>query len=133
MIPSKRIARITGPVLIALAPTEAANLGAFTGNPAPVVYLNGARLFAAGVAILQAHPRWAADWTALVTLTGWGMVALGLYRMAAPAGPLAAQGPATSAALAALFVMSLVLTWRGYVREARVASLAHGHEPGTRT
>jgi len=48
MANSRQIARIVGPALIALGITEAINIDIFTGNAAPVVYLNGTLLFVAG-------------------------------------------------------------------------------------
>ncbi len=115
---SKRIARILGPVLIALPVTEGVNLHAFAENPAPVVYLNGTLLFTAGVAIVQAHGRWRAGWSALVTLAGWGMVLAGVYRMAWPAGPQAMENAETYGLLAVLLAVGIVLTWQGYSRRA---------------
>jgi hypothetical protein len=111
---ARRIARIAGPSLVALGITEAANIDAFAGNPAPVVYLNGTLLLVAGVAIVQAHGRWARDWTALVTLTGWALVLGGLWRMIAPAAPQLSAGPATYGLLAAIAAIGGVLSWRGY-------------------
>lgn len=113
---SWRIARIAGPVLVVLAPTEALNLPAFAGNPAPVVYLNGTLLLAGGVTILQAHASWAPDWRSLITLLGWALVVGGLYRMVLPAGPQAVESPASLALLAVLFLIGLVLSWQGYRR-----------------
>jgi len=109
-----RIARIAGPGLLALAPTEGLNLEVFAGNPPPLVYLNGTLLFVGGVAILQAHGRWSRDWRGLITLAGWVLVAGGLYRMIAPTAPQLGPGTATWAVLAVLTVVGLVLTWRGY-------------------
>jgi hypothetical protein len=114
---AKRIARIAGPSLIALAITEAVNIDVFAGNAAPVVYLNGTLLFVAGVAVVQAHNRWARDWSLLVTLTGWVLLLGGLWRMIAPAAPQLSRGPATYGLLAVLVALGAVLTWRGYDRE----------------
>ena len=114
MTPSHRIARILGPVLAVLAPTEAMNLSAFAGNPAPVVYLNGTLLLTAGVAILQAHARWTPRWTSLITLLGWAMTVAGVYRMAFPRGPRAYASPGTYILLTLLFVVGAVLSWQGY-------------------
>src|SRR6476659_755834 len=47
----------------------------------PVVYLSGTLMFVAGLAIVRVHNRWAANWTVLVTLTGWFFLCLGLFRM----------------------------------------------------
>ncbi len=119
MEPARRIARIAGPVLVALAPTEAYNLRLFEGHTAPTVYMNGALLFTAGVAILQVHRRWDPDWTTLITLLGWAFSVGGFYRMVAPTGPQAVDGFGAYAVMIVLFVVGLVLTWQGYRRQVR--------------
>lgn len=119
---SRRIARILGPVAIALAVTEWANMDIFAAQTAPVVYLNGTVLFACGVAILQAHARWRADWTALVTLTGWLITIAGLWRMAMPGATQAADGPATNVMFVIIALAGAVMTWGGYRPAASRAS-----------
>jgi amino acid transporter len=110
----RRIARILGPVLVALTLTEAPNLRLFDGNPAPVVYLDGTLLLIAGVAILQAYARWSWSLSSLVTLSGWAFVIAGLYRMAFPAANQLAEGPGTWAVFALLLVIGGLLTFKGY-------------------
>lgn len=111
---SKRIARILGPVLAVLAVTEGLNIRVFAGNPAQVVFLNGTLLFAAGVAILQAHARWSWSLATLVTVAGWFLLIGGLYRMIAPTAPQLAEGAATWAVLAMLGLTGALLTLKGY-------------------
>ena len=82
---STHIAKLLGPALVALAITEGINLHVFQDIPAAVVYLNGALLFIAGVAILRVHNVWTTEWPVLVTLTGWFSVLLGITRMTVPA------------------------------------------------
>ncbi|WP_374575485.1 hypothetical protein [Phenylobacterium sp.] len=112
----RRIARILGPVIVAVALSEAANMDIFAEQTAPVVYLNGAVLFTAGVAILQAHAAWRRDWTVLITLAGWVLAAAGLYRLIWPRAVQATEGPATTAALLLLAAAGAYLCWRGYRR-----------------
>lgn len=83
---------------------------------APVVYLNGALLFVAGLAIVRAHRRLRLDWTLLIPLSGWCALALGLARMAFPDSIQAAvfQGPATYGLLAVVFLVGAVLTVAAY-------------------
>ena len=111
---SRTIARILGPVCLVLAPTEWWNLEVFAAQTAPVVYLNGTLLLAAGVAILQAHSGWRRDWTVLVTLAGWGLALAGLARMIAPAAPQVAPGPVADGVLLLILAAGAVLTFRGY-------------------
>jgi hypothetical protein len=111
---SRRIARIAGPTAIALAVTESANMHIFAAQTAPVVYLNGTLLFVAGVAMVQAHNRWSRGWPLLVTLFGWGVLALGLARMMAPEAAQAGDGPATRAIFVALLALGGLLSFLGY-------------------
>jgi hypothetical protein len=113
---SRRIARIVGPTAIALSTTEAVNMHIYAAQIAPVVYLNGALLFVGGVAIVQAHNRWSLGWPLLVTLTGWGVTALGLYRLIAPEAPQVAEGTMTTAIFIALFALGGALSFFGYRR-----------------
>lgn len=111
---ARTIARIAGPSLIALAATEWLNMDIFAQQTAPVVYLNGTLLLVGGVAILQAHSRWNRGWPVMVTLTGWLILALGLYRMIAPEAPQAQDDPATDLVFVALAVLGAVLSIKGY-------------------
>lgn len=112
----RRIARILGPVIVAVALSEAANMDIFTEQAAPIVYLNGAILFTAGVAILQAHAAWRRDWTVLITLAGWALTAAGLFRLIWPRAPQATEGAPTTAALLLLAGVGAYLSWQGYRR-----------------
>lgn len=129
---ARRIARIAGPGLVALGPTEGLNLDAFAGNPAPVVYLNGTLLFVGGIAILQAHARWSLNWTVLVTLVGWVLCLGGLYRMIAPAAPQLAPGPMTWAVLVTLTLVGGVLSFNGFWPERSSTRPSPAKPPASR-
>lgn len=111
---SRRIARIAGPTAIAVAATESANMHIFAAQTAPVIYLNGTLLFVGGVAIIQAHNRWCWGSPLLVTLTGWGVAALGLARMIVPEAVTVQEGPFTKAVFVALLALGGLLSWLGY-------------------
>ena len=111
---TRTIARIAGPVWIALAATEWMSMGIFVQQTAPVVYLNGTLLLVAGVAILQAHNRWRGGWPLLVTLNGWMLAALGLLRMVAPQATQATAGLTTNLIFVALLALGAALTFKGY-------------------
>jgi hypothetical protein len=111
---SRIIARIVGPSLIALAGTEAINMGIYAAQIAPVVYLNGTLTFVAGIAILQAHPVWKWDWRLLVTLSGLMLTAVGLFRMIWPEAHQASEGPAINGVFALLILAGAILTFQGY-------------------
>lgn len=99
-----------------LAATEAFNMPIFAAQTAPVVYLNGTLLFVAGVAIVQAHNRWRWGWPLLVTLSGWGILVVGLVRMISPGAPQAVEGPVTDAVFVALLALGVGLSVLGYRR-----------------
>jgi hypothetical protein len=87
----------------------------------PVVYLSGVLMFVGGLAIVRAHNRWTADWTVLVTLSGWFLLLLGLFRMFA-AGQYQAASANTNATVfmileGMLLVIGLVITFKAYRRE----------------
>ncbi|MEO8758360.1 MAG: hypothetical protein ABI398_11500 [Devosia sp.] len=113
---SRRFAGLIGPTLMALAGSEALNMDIYAAQAAPVVYLNGTILFVAGLAIVRGHNRWGWSWALLVTLTGWGAMTLGLYRMFTPRAPQAAEGMATNLMLAALFLVGAILSFVAYIR-----------------
>jgi hypothetical protein len=112
--PTRSIARILGPALLAIGLTEELNLDAFAGNPAPVVYLDGTILFIAGLAIVQAHNVWSRAGSILVTVTGWACVLGGLFRMADPRAQQLSGGPVTSAVFGLILVAGGLLAWQGY-------------------
>jgi hypothetical protein len=113
---SRLLARILGPTLAVLAITEAVNLPLLAANAPGVIYLNGTLLFLSGVAIVQAHNRWVWAWPLALTLSGWTMLAAGLYRMIAPAGPQAGGTPGTYAILAVIAIVGATMSWQGYLR-----------------
>ncbi len=71
MTHSRHLAGLIGPAMVGLGVTEAINMDVFANQIAPVVYLNGAILFVAGLAIVRAHNLWAWRWPDIMTLTGW--------------------------------------------------------------
>lgn len=113
---SKNLAAFVGPVLVAITVSEALNIRIFATNTAPVVYLNGTILFAAGFAIVRIHPRWKPDWTSAVTLTGWLLVLLGLSRMLMPEAQMLAPRSAIWAGIAVVLALGCFLTFKGYGR-----------------
>src|SRR6187200_3430697 len=84
----------------------------------PVVYLSGALLFVAGLAIVRAHNVWRRDWTVLVTLSGWFFLLLGLFRMFAAGLYQRSSANASSMFFmmleGILFVLGLIMTFKAY-------------------
>jgi hypothetical protein len=114
MTGSKELAGLIGPTIVALAVTEAMNFEIFASQIAPVVYLSGAILFVAGLAIVRAHNRWTWRWPVIITLVGWAAVFGGLWRMAVPEAPQAGANTATHALLAAIGAVGALLSAVAY-------------------
>lgn len=85
---SRQLAGLIGPTLVAVVAAELPFVQPHLyDQQTPVgVYGSGMLMFVAGLAILRAHHHWAANWTVLVTLTGWGALLLGLVRMFTASG-----------------------------------------------
>ena len=114
MTDSRKLAGVIGPVMIAAGVTEAMHMDIFEAQIAPVVYLNGLILFAAGLMLVRAHNRWVRSWPVLITLIGWAVLFAGLYRMIAPDAPQATATPATYAMLAVITLIGAFLSYKAY-------------------
>ena len=105
MAPSRQLAGLLSPSLIAVSSTESMNLEIFSNTSAHLVYLNGLLLFVAGLSIVRVHNVWTTDWPVLVTLMGWLFLLGGLIRMIAPVSTQqAAQHPAAVLALTSVLL-----------------------------
>jgi len=120
-MPSKQLAGLIGPTLVALGATEALNIHIFENQIAAVVYLNGTILFVVGLALVRAHNRWSWRWPTLITVTGWVLLAGGLYRMIAPEAPQAPANAGSYVALLAIVAIGVFLSFKGYGPEAAQA------------
>src|SRR4051812_4098903 len=114
---TKQLAGLIGPTLVAIGATEALNINIFENQIAPVVYLNGTILFIVGLALVRAHNRWAWRWPTFITVTGWVLLAGGLYRMIAPETPPATASVASYTMFSAIVLIGLFLTYKGYSLE----------------
>ena len=118
---SKQLAGLIGPSLIAITISETMNYHIWANNIAPVIHLNGALLFVAGLSIVRAHNHWVRGWPVMVTLVGWFAILVGLFRMFAP--ELYLQGVQntqnTSAVIAGTMIVlaiGIFLTFKAYGR-----------------
>lgn len=114
MTDSRQLAGLIGPTMVALGVTEAINMDVFANQIAPVVYLNGAILFVAGLALVRAHNLWTWRWPIIITLTGWVALIVGLWRMAVPDAPQAAENVVTYVVLAAIGAIGAILSVKAY-------------------
>jgi hypothetical protein len=116
MTDTKQLAGLIGPTMIAIGITEAMNMDVFANQIAPVVYLNGAILFVAGLAVVRANNLWTWRWPVIITLTGWITLGIGLWRMAVPDAPQAAENVVTYVVLATIGAIGVILSVKAYGR-----------------
>ena len=120
---SKQIGGLVGPTIVAmiLAEFPLVQPQLYDAQIPPVVYLSGTLLFVGGLAIVRGHNQWARNWTVLITLAGWILLFLGLFRMFFASAYL--QGAATTRTTTfmllevVLVVVGLIITFNSYRRE----------------
>lgn len=85
------IARLMGPVLVVAGATMLFNAKAFRdigreflASPA-LIFIAGFLALVMGLAIVNTHNVWAADWPVIITVFGWLAVLGGVLRMGFPA------------------------------------------------
>ena len=122
---SKRIAGLLGPTIVAMVVAEfpLVQPHLYDAQIPPVVYLSGVLMFVAGLAVVRAHNHWAANWTVLITLSGWFFLLLGLVRMFA-ASAYQRGSARTSATVfivleGILLVGGLIMTFKAYTRDGK--------------
>lgn len=126
MQPVVFIARLIGPLFVVLGVGILLNqklyadmIGQAVLVPV-VIYLFGVMALLAGLAILNVHRAWTADWRVLITILGWLLVIAGIVRIALPgiAASLALTLYTGTAAMAIVGIIVLVvggyLTFEGY-------------------
>jgi uncharacterized MnhB-related membrane protein len=120
------IAKLVGPMLVVVSvgmltnqDTYHAIIGEFLHSGA-LVYLSGLLSLLAGIAIVNAHNAWRAEWSVIITILGWLMVIGGIVRIVFPdfTVRLGATAYGSLAAVVIVGVIGLViggfLTFRGY-------------------
>ena len=120
------IARLIGPLFVAIGIDMLVNptfyaVAVGEGAHSPVlIAISGMATLLAGIAILNAHHAWTADWRVLVTLIGWLFIIAGLIRLILPTvaervAPAVYSGPAAEiVAGAVVLVIGAVLSFGGY-------------------
>ena len=122
MTNSKRIGELLGPTLMVMVASEFPIIQPhlYDEQIPPVVYLSGVLMFIAGLAIVRSHNLWQRDWTLLITLCGWFLLAFGLFRMFAASFYRLATGNTNSLFFmiveCILFAIGFLITWKSYVR-----------------
>ncbi|MEO1167661.1 MAG: hypothetical protein AAFW97_03000 [Pseudomonadota bacterium] len=111
---SRNIAAIMGPTIMASTALETLNFHIWDGIHATTVFNNGIMWFMGGLAVVWFHNLWVRDWRVIVTLLGWMSVLAGLFRMAFPDGPQAANEGGTFIIIGLLFAAAAVISWKAY-------------------
>jgi len=107
------IAKILGPTLLILSISEYRSISIWTDVHPTVVYLNGMFWFVAGLAIVVLQPV-CNDWSVVITILGWMIIILGAFRMFFPRAKQAGKGIFSTIILSILFLLGLLLTYKGY-------------------
>jgi hypothetical protein len=91
MSASKYIARLIGPLFLVMGlgmmaePDTVRALSAEFLSNLSLIYLAGMLALVAGLAIVNAHNLWVADWRIIITILGWLSVIGGVIRLLFPA------------------------------------------------
>jgi hypothetical protein len=119
MTNSKKLAGLIGPVIIAVTLSETINAPIWAGNTAASVHLNGTLLFIAGLSIVRSHNYWVRSWPVWITLAGWFIIALGLFRMFAPGMQLMAAKHTMMITVITMLLLAvgIFLTFKAYTRD----------------
>ncbi len=126
MATSILIAKLIGPVLLVAAIAMLADAKdlqemarEFLKNRA-LIYVTGVLAMLGGLAIVNNHNIWIADWAVIITLFGWAMIIGGAVRMALPSA-VRSIGGAMMASLTMIRVsgagwalIGAFLTYKGY-------------------
>jgi uncharacterized membrane protein len=120
------IARLIGPVFVVIglgmllnATFYAAAVGEGAKSPV-LIAVSGIATLLGGVAILNAHHDWTADWRVLITLIGWLFIIAGIVRLVLPTvaetvAPVVYSGPAAEMVAGAIvLVVGAILGFAGY-------------------
>ena len=126
MATSVLIAKLIGPILLVAAIAMLADAKdlqemarEFLKDRA-LIYVTGVLVMLGGLAIVNNHNDWIADWRIIITLFGWAMIVGGAVRMALPSavrsiGGAMMEHPALIRISGAVWVLvGAFLTYKGY-------------------
>ncbi|NIJ52681.1 hypothetical protein FHS68_001851 [Dyadobacter arcticus] len=112
---STQIAGLLGPILMVISTSEYFNFKIWRTVDPTVVVLNGLVIFIGGLAIIRYHNFWIANWTLIITISGWLIFTLGTYRMLFPSQKQLQQNKTTNLILFVIFFVGCFLTSRVYL------------------
>jgi hypothetical protein len=112
--PAVLIARLVGPVFLAIGLGTLINAGFYVGaiqegaHSPTLVYLSGVASLLAGLAILNAYRAWTGNWRVIVTIIGWLCAIGGVIRIVVPR---AIEGAATTiySGTTALMIVGIIV------------------------
>jgi hypothetical protein len=117
MPPAVFIARLAGPLFLVAGvgilldgAVYSAMIAEAVRSPT-LIYFSGLSAFVPGLAILNVHHTWTADWRVIITILGWLLVIGGVVRIALPQTTASLAGTLYSGAavLPVVAVISVVL------------------------
>lgn len=112
------IAGILGPTIIIMIFSEMKfwNPSLYDKQTLPLIYLNGALLFVAGLTIVRKHNIWVNNWQTLITILGYLILLLGVFRMFFPKVQKAEfkNNNAILVVQIILILFGLILTFKAY-------------------
>ena len=121
MQPAVFIARLIGPAFVAVGvgillngPFYTALIAEAVHSPT-LIYFSGLMALVPGLAMLNVHRAWTADWRVIVTIVGWLMVIGGVIRLVLPATTATLATDIYSKPAALLIVAAIVIVVGGYL------------------
>lgn len=120
------IAKLMGPAMAVLAfsmlvfPRDVQALAADFLEGRALIWFTGVAVMVGGLAIVNTHNLWVADWRVIITLFGWALLISGAGRLAFPSlivtiGEGMMNRPAMTRMSGAVWlVVAAVLIWQGY-------------------
>jgi hypothetical protein len=122
-------ARLAGPAFVVIGVGMLANQSLYQAmisealHSSVLIYLSGLLSLLAGLAIVNVHNSWHADWRAAITVLGWLMAIGGVIRIALPHVTVT-MGTTIYGSPAAIVVVAIIalafgafLTFKGYGRQ----------------
>jgi hypothetical protein len=123
-------AKLIGPILVVAAiamlvnPRDLQEIAREFLKSRALIYVTGVLAMLGGLAIVNNHNVWIADWPVIVTLMGWAMLIGGAVRIALPSAVRSIGGamldhPAMIRIAGVVWVLiGALLTYKGYVPAA---------------
>ena len=124
---SRFLARLIGPFLVAIGAGLLVNTDAFAAmaeeflKSHALIFISGLLTLTAGLAIVNTHNIWAADWRVIITIFGWLGVIGGALRIVFPqlvaqiGTAMLAQRGAVVGAWIVVLLLGLWLSYLGYL------------------